>query len=101
MKSIIGFFIAFLLLFCSSCAKPAPSTGGAVPCAEQGFQGSVYMVDASAVTVGREIWFTDENGQIWIWALGNSDAPVNRHVILVLSDNNTPDITDDIIVEWR
>ena len=62
----------------------------------------VYMKNASAVTVEREVFFTDEDGNVWVFQLAAGEPEVNQHVILVLYDNNTPTyISDDEIVEWR
>ena len=102
MKRVFCAVLAMALFLCGffGCT-PQPEEPGEsnafVP-----LSGSVYMVDASAVTEGGEILFEDERGHLWAWPLGENDLPVNDHVILVLHDNNTPaEITDDIIIEWR
>ena len=99
MKILSLIFMVFLFL-CSSCAKPAPSTGGAERCAG-GVFGETYQLDAVGVTEGNIAVFTDENGNVWACELPEG-ITVNQHVILVMDDCGTPDfIYDDMIVEWR
>lgn len=72
-----------------------------VACADAS-DGSVYMLNASAVTHGSTVTFTDERGNMWVSCLEDGASEVNGMVILVLWDNATPaDITDDVIMDWR
>ena len=98
---VVGFLVPVLsFLFCSCGGFSDPPQEQ--PKELETISGTVYTRSASAVTDDSKVFFTDSEGNIWVWFLAYSDDPVVGNYTLILTDNNTPnDITDDIVLAWR